>query len=70
MIQMKLKTSFILTLLSFCSISLAAQSSDFLRSTGKIYSVVAVVLLLFLGFVFYMIRIERKIKELENKDNE
>ncbi len=66
-----MKTNLLLIILTLSSLNINAQTSlDFLRSTGKIYTVVAVVLLLFLGFVIYMIRIERKIKELENKNNE
>lgn len=46
---------------------LSAESGaiDFLRSTGKIYSVVAVILVVFLGIVFYLWRLDRKITHLE-----
>lgn len=44
-----------------------SQSADFLRSTGKIYSVVVVVLLIFLGIIIYLIRLDRKISNLENE---
>jgi len=45
--------------------SFANTGTDFLRSTGKIYSVVLVIVILFLGIVFSLIRLERRIKELE-----
>lgn len=38
---------------------------DFLRSTGKIYSVVAVILVIFLGMIFYLYRLDCKISKLE-----
>ncbi len=45
-----------------------AQSNvDFIRSTGKIYSVVAVVCLLFLFLAVYLYRLDRKISDLEKK---
>jgi len=48
-----------------------AQSTpiDFLRSTGKIYSVVAVICVIFLGIIFYLIRLERKLTKIENQTN-
>jgi len=55
---------------TFIPAILFAQSNlDFLRSTGKIYSVVAVICVLFLGIVLYLIRLEKKIKNLEEKSN-
>jgi len=52
---------------SFAPCTYAQGSIDFLRSTGKIYSVIAVVVIVFLGIVFYLIRLEKKIKEIEKK---
>ncbi len=54
---------------------LAAQStasSDFFRNIGKIYVVVAVIALVFLGIVFFLIALERRLRKLEHqiKDNE
>jgi len=45
--------------------SMANTGTDFFRSTGKIYSVVLVIVILFLGIVVSLIRLERRIKELE-----
>jgi hypothetical protein len=42
------------------------EMADTLRSNGKIYVVVAVVLTIFLGIIFYLIRLDRKIAKLEN----
>lgn len=38
-----------------------------MRQDGKIYVVVAVILLLFSGFVVYAIRIDRKVSRLEKE---
>jgi hypothetical protein len=42
------------------------EMADTLRSNGKIYVVVAVVLTIFLGIIFYLIRLDKKIAKLEN----
>jgi len=47
---------------------LAESATDFLRSTGKIYSVVLVIVLLFLGIVLLLIRLERRISKLEKSN--
>ena len=41
-----------------------------LRSSGKIYVVVAVLLLIFIGFILYLIRIDRKVTRLEKLEKE
>lgn len=46
-----------------------AQGADFLRSMGKIYSVVAVIAIVFLGIAYYLYRIDRKLTKLENQIN-
>lgn len=42
-----------------------ADSLDFFRSTGKIYSVVAVIVVLFLVLAIYLIRLDKRITQLE-----
>ncbi len=42
-------------------------SVDFLRSTGKIYSVVVVIACIFIGIIFFMYRLDRKLTKLENQ---
>ncbi|WP_207533075.1 CcmD family protein [Desertivirga arenae] len=39
-----------------------------LRTSGKIYVVVAVVALIFIGLVIYLFSIDRRLKKLENQD--
>jgi len=41
--------------------------ADTFRAEGKIYVVVAVILLIFAGLVIYMVRIDRKVKRLEKE---
>lgn len=52
--------------------SLLAQSndSDFMRSIGKIYVVVAVLIAVFIGIVFFLIYLDRKLTKLEDQINE
>jgi CcmD family protein len=49
--------------------SMNAQGADFLRSMGKIYSVVAVISIVFLGIAYYIYRIDSKLTKLENQIN-
>jgi len=43
-----------------------SQSLDFLRSTGKIYSVVLVILIIFIGIIIFLYRLDNKLTKLEN----
>ena len=56
-------------LLSFIPslINAQAASSDFLRSTGKIYVVVAVVVVIFIGIILFLVRLDRKLTKIENQ---
>lgn len=54
----------------FMQMLLSKTAANPFYSGGKIYVVVAVLLIIFLGIVFYLIRLERKINKLEDKDNE
>jgi CcmD family protein len=61
----------ILTLFSIGIISLtkaqtqAANNTDLMRSNGKIYVVMAVVITILLGLFVYLFSIEKKLKSLE-----
>jgi hypothetical protein len=48
---------------------LRSTSIDFFRSTGKIYSVVFVIVLIFVGIVVFLYRLDRKLTKLENQIN-
>ena len=54
------------------SILLAQENTDFMRSMGKMYVVVAVIVAIFIGIVIYLVSLDRKITKLENQiiDNE
>lgn len=61
-------------LLMFCTLVTNAQNSsvemaDTMRSNGKIYVVVAVVLLILVSVFVYLIRIDRKLKTLEEQSS-
>lgn len=59
--------SILLVILSINLLSAESGSIDFLRSTGKIYSVVAVITVIFLGIVWYLFRLDKKITKLEKE---
>jgi CcmD family protein len=48
----------------------AQGNRDFMRETGKIYVVVGVILLIFTGIVWYLVRLDRKLTKLEYQLNE
>ncbi len=69
----KLMVKFILSLLLLTfSLALSAQQevemADTMRSNGKIYVVVAVLLVLFVGLFIYLLSIDRKISQLEKEE--
>ena len=65
---------FILLLSIFFPFNLLAQSSDsdFMRSIGKIYVVIAVIVAIFIGLIIFLIYLDRKLTKLEQqiKENE
>jgi hypothetical protein len=67
---MKKRLFSLLFLLTTTILSLYAQSgtgSDFMRSTGKLYVVVAAIVAIFLGIVIFLVILERKLTKLENQ---
>ena len=47
--------------------AMAYGGGDFMRETGKINVVIGVIVLIFLGIVFYVLRLERKLTKLEHQ---
>ncbi|MFZ1748892.1 MAG: CcmD family protein [Saprospiraceae bacterium] len=48
--------------------TLSAQGDiDFLRSTGKIYSVVVVIAIIFIGIMIFLFRLDNKLTKLEKQ---
>lgn len=64
-------TLFFLSLLLIFTVQSQAQSTDtvemadVLRSSGKIYVVVAVMSIVFMGIVFYLFSIDQRLKKIE-----
>ncbi|MBB4077528.1 CcmD family protein [Lewinella aquimaris] len=44
-----------------------APAPDFLRSIGKMYVVVAVIVVVFLGLAYYLWRLDRRLTNIENQ---
>jgi len=64
----KIFTLTFLLLLTFLEPGLAqAENADFMQSIGKIYAVVAVIVLIFLGIIAFLIYLERRISRMENQ---
>ena len=56
-----------LLLLPFLATAQQQANDDFFTNIGKIYVVLAVICILFLGIVSYMVYLERKINRLEKE---
>ena len=69
---MKPKLLLLLTSLMVTLLALAQDTSvdmaDTMRKEGKIYVVVAIILTIFAGIIFYLIRLDRKITRLEKEE--
>ena len=57
----------VLSLLLSLPVASAQGNGDFMRETGKINVAVAVLLLIFFGIVWYLVRLERKLTKLEHQ---
>lgn len=55
------------TIISFAQDQAPVEMASELRSSGKIYVVVAVLVIIFAGIVVYLIRLDRKITKLEKE---
>ena len=62
MMQIKL-----LSILNFIS---QVEMANLLRSNGKIYVVVTVISIIFLVIIFFLIRIDSKIRKIEKRNEE
>jgi hypothetical protein len=56
----------LLTLMSFPASAQDVEMSDALVANGKIYIVVAVLLILLIGLFIYLISLDRRMRKLEN----
>ncbi len=48
--------------------NMGVEMAEGMRSSGKIYVVIAVILTIFAGIIFYLIRLERKLNKLEKQN--
>lgn len=67
----KFLTLIVLLLINFLSIAQdsteAVGMADTMRSNGKIYVVLAVILTIFFGIIIYLVRLDRKMSRLEKE---
>ncbi len=65
-----LRTWIVLVLLAipFISKGQAIEMANTLRSEGKIYVVVGVIAIIFVGLVFYLISMDRRVTKMESRD--
>ncbi|MEN0003233.1 MAG: CcmD family protein [Bacteroidota bacterium] len=61
---------FALQFLLISSLSAQSGDADFMRSIGKIYVVVAVIVAIFIGIVLFLVYLDRKLTKLENQIKE
>jgi len=57
--------SLLLTLINHAQTDDKAEMADTMRSNGRIYVVVAVVVLILLGLFLYLVRLDKKITRIE-----
>lgn len=64
-----IKKTVLLFVLLVSNYALFAQNmADQLRSNGKIYVVVTVLVTIFIGIILYLIRLDRKLTKLEKEN--
>lgn len=57
------------TIAQTANMSTANEETGFMRSEGKIYVVMAVVITILAGLIFYILRLDRKLSKLEKGGN-
>lgn len=62
------KITLLLMIVSLPAMIFAQGKTTLMRSEGRIYVVVAVMVTILIGLVLYMVRVDRKISKIE-KDN-
>lgn len=65
----KILTMVILMVTSATAFAQEVEMADKMRSNGRIYVVVAVVLTILLGLILYIVRIDRKLRKIERENN-
>lgn len=65
--KLKAFLTLLLANLVFQVYSQPVEMADTMRSEGKIYVVVAIVLVIFVGLIVYLVMLDRKITQIEKK---
>ncbi len=66
-----MKRFFVLLLITLCNIAAFAQQpanvemADTMRSSGKIYVVISIICVIFVGLAIYLFSIDRRLKKIE-----
>ena len=63
----RISAFFLLLLTALPALSQEVEMADDMRSNGKIYVVVAILLVILIGLVLYLVSIDRKVTRLEKK---
>ncbi len=63
----KAASTIAMLLLPFTILLAQEQDTDFMRSMGKMYVVVAVIVAIFLGIIIYLIYLDKKLTKLEDQ---
>lgn len=67
MIMKKFLYLFLLMTIGTIANAQDAEMADVMRSNGKIYVVVGIILIILIGLITYLFMLDRKITKLENK---
>jgi multisubunit Na+/H+ antiporter MnhB subunit len=63
----KFLSLFLLMIITTIANAQEAEMADVMRSNGKIYVVVGIILIILIGLITYLFMLDRKITKLENK---
>jgi CcmD family protein len=67
---MKKLLCFMVTMANYMSaFAQRAEMADAMRSSGKIYVVIATIAIVFIGLAIYLFTIDRRLKKLEKNEN-
>lgn len=66
--SIKFLLTFLFVHISFL-FSFAAETEDIFFRSGKIYIVIGVIAIIFIGIILFLVGLERKVKRLENQIN-
>lgn len=63
----KLQLSILMSLLTLSVFAQSNSIGDQLQNSNKLYAVIAVLCVIFIGIVLFLVSIERKVKQLEKE---